>query len=253
MQTAEIEKCIDSGAALLAGEIVPTTTENGGYVVEMKNLCGLVRFEIANADPELEVVAMSDDDGKDIAGKVSVIMKDGIPRCNITEGRKSVTFIQTGTNVQSAAKIQDGAYYLCLLPGQEITPVVTFTLSGGKQASYTHPEKVAIARGGITDLGIIDGSIVFDKPYTLTLDFLNWNETIAWPSGSAIDAKSKVREFYTTAGHLIESSARKDGRIRSLLILRGKGRKRNIPSGNPGNAPCQGGGRPRRNAFKRLS
>lgn len=207
VQTAEIGKHIDSGAALLAGEIVPATTENGGYVVEMKNLCGLVRFEIANAAPELEAVAMSDDDGKDLAGKVSVIMKDGIPCCNITEGRKSVTFIQTGANVQSSAKIQDGAYYLCLLPGQEITPVVTFTLSGGKQASYTHPEKVAIVRGGIADLGIIDGSIVFDKPYTLTLDFLNWNETIAWPSGSAIDAKSKVREFYTKAGHLIESSA----------------------------------------------
>lgn len=218
VQTAETGKCMDSGAALLAGEIVPVTTENEGYAVEMKSLCGFVRFEIANADPELETIAMSDMEGKDIAGKVAVVMEEGIPHCTATEGRKSVTFRQTaaktqvGVAIQNAAKaqagsnIQDGAYYLCLLPGQEITPVVTFTLSGGKQASYTHPEKVSIVRGGITDLGIIDGSIVFDKPYTLTLDFLNWNETIAWPTGSAIDAKSKVREFYTKAGHLIESS-----------------------------------------------
>ncbi len=219
VQTAEAGNCMDSDAALLAGEIVPVTAESGGgYAVEMKNICGFVRFEIANADPALEAIAMSDEEGKDIAGNVTVAMKEGIPYCTATEGRKSVTFrqtaaktqneanIQRATAIQDATKIQDGAYYLCLLPGQEITPVVTFTLSGGKQASYTHPEKVAVSRGGITALGIIDGSIVFDKPYTLTLDFLNWNETIAWPSGSAIDAKSKVREFYTKAGHLIESS-----------------------------------------------
>ena len=198
VQTVDEGDCIDSDAAVLAGLVIRGNED--GYSVGMRHIYALLRFELANADAELEAIALTDAGGKDIAGTVSVTWKDDIPECAISEGKKCLT-------LRSQTKITDGAYYVCIFPGQEITPVVTFTLSGGKQASYTHPEKVSVIRGGITDLGIIDGSIVFDKPYTLTLDFLNWNETMAYPNGSDIDAKGKFREFHTKSGHLIESTA----------------------------------------------
>lgn len=234
VQTNYKKGSFGEGAGIMAGKAIPAA--EGGYAVEMKNICGLVRFEIANAQPNLSAITLSDAEGKDIAGVVEVQWGDnGEPLCRISEGngRKNVTFRHASYDKGEAGKaddtrdssngnsinsnsmasdsgidyIEDGVYYFCVAGGIDIKPVITFTLDNGKQASYRHNESVRIDRNSIADLGITDGSIEFDKPYIVRFDFLNWNDSFNYPTSSEIDAKSKIKEFYGKRGVTIEASA----------------------------------------------
>lgn len=227
VQTTCTKGSFGEGAGIMAGKA--TQLKDSGYEVEMKNLCGIVRFEIANAYPNLSAISLSDADGKDIAGTVEVFWSDGKPVCSIADGkgRKNVTFRHATKETDNTDKsdtagnsgasethsdtkidyIEDGAYCFCILGGLEIKPVITFTLENGKQAAYKHHETVRIDRNSIADLGITDGSIEFDKPYIVKFDFLNWNDSFNYPTSSDIDAKSKIQEFYGKRGVLIETSA----------------------------------------------
>ena len=211
VQTTYTKGSFGEGASIMAGKAIPAA--DGGYEVEMKNLCGIVRFEIANAQSNLSAITLSDADGKDIAGAVEVQWSDGKPICSIVDGkgRKNVTFrhasVDKGEADTKIDYIEDGAYCFCILGGIEIKPVITFTLENGKQAAYKHNESVHIDRNSIADLGITDGSIEFDKPYIVRFDFLNWNDSFNYPTSSDIDAKSKIREFYGKRGVTIETSA----------------------------------------------
>ena len=201
VQSAVSPGTFGDGANLSVGKILPAVA-GGGYEVEMKNICGLVKFDLANSGSDLMSIALSDAGGTKLAGKVEIDCTDGVPACSVVEGEGQETVTFTCRN----AAISDGTYYFCLLPGT-ITPCITFIRADGSMATLRMETPVEITRSAIVSLGIIDRNIEFNDTRTLSYDFLDWNAGISHPQSGMIAAASEIQEFYTSEGYLLYSSA----------------------------------------------
>ena len=178
-------------ANLSIGELV--AGENGVYSTMMKNVCGLIKFQITE---NAYSVKIEDADGGALAGGAVIMMEDGIPV--VTENRSSASSVTITSRVSSDSGllIPGRSYMACVYPG-EYTPKITIKASENDENPIVviAKSKVQIKRNEIMDFGKFDNTPVTpptpgegegeeggDDPVTpptsdevvLTLDFSSW-------------------------------------------------------------------------------
>ena len=153
------------------GELVE---EDGIYSTTLRNLCGLIKFSLAEA---ADSVLIEDLGEAAMTGKVSIRMENGLPVVDqVIKGTGSVKI--TSRRDDNVMK-KNGTFYACVLPGT-YTPKVT-VYSGEESYSYTANSPVEIKRNETKDFGKFAPKTsepevpVEPKTITITLDFVETN------------------------------------------------------------------------------
>ena len=149
------------------GELVE---EDGIYSTTLRNLCGLIKFSLAEA---ADSVLIEDLGEAAMTGKVSIRMENGLPVVDqVIKGTSSVKITSRRDN--NILK-KNGTFYACVLPGT-YTPKVT-VYSGEESYSYTANSPVEIKRNETKDFGKFAPKVsepevpVEPETITITLDF----------------------------------------------------------------------------------
>lgn len=163
-----------------------------------KNVCGLLKFTIRGDN--IGEVTITDNGGKDIAGKVSVKWNDGEPACSFTEGSSSIS-----VKPAEGEAFKPGTYYAALIPtlfenGLTLTmapasfntdAVVKRVFKPASLISKTRGN-LPVGRSHIVDLGTIDANLAWNYSSTITMAALRGSKT---DSGCYLDF-STGRTFY---------------------------------------------------------
>ena len=136
---------------------VGTVVENNGKCsVLLKNVCALVKIAVENDKEYSSVKLEGTGSGDVLSGSIAVIPgrnQADYPIISVVEGSSSVTLtLESGI---SAAN-----YYLCVLPGTVISPVLTYYRKDGSSASLKYSGNVQFYSGKITDFSSLGGSWV---------------------------------------------------------------------------------------------
>ena len=149
------------------GELVE---EDGIYSTTLRNLCGLIKFSLAEA---ADSVLIEDLGEAAMTGKVSIRMENGLPVVDqVIKGTSSVKI--TSRRDDNVMK-KNGTFYACVLPGT-YTPKVT-VYSGEESYSYTANSPVEIKRNETKDFGKFAPKAsepevpVVPETITITVDF----------------------------------------------------------------------------------
>jgi hypothetical protein len=146
-------------ANLSVGEL----TRNSGdkYMVNMKNVCGLLKFTFSKYD-DIKAVTIQEMDSKPLAGTVEIKFDDsGNPYVSgVKEGESVLSVAAIGkTNTlgnSSDAELPRGQdYYACVLPGTYSLKVI-LTRVGGEKFVLCANSPITVTRSCYTDLGSID-------------------------------------------------------------------------------------------------
>ena len=170
------------------GELV--AGENGTYSTVMRNIGGLIKFQLTVDAYSVEI---SDVNGDALAGTVAIKMTDGIPVVD--------ELVSTNSKVIITSRIRDEIGVLkagnrimmaCVLPGEFNFKVAIYNSAEEAEAKtptreFTAQSAVTINRNEIWDFGQFDNTPVTpptpeepeqpEIPATLelTLDFIDWN------------------------------------------------------------------------------
>lgn len=169
----------------------------GAYNTVMKNVCGLIKFELKGDETSVEDVLIKDALGKTMTGLVKVNYNGGQPE--VVGVVEPADYVQVKANITGYDnKMLKGAYYACVLPGT-YSPEITINHTDGTITTLKMPEgkTVTIERSQIFDFTTIydptpetgeDDPVTPPAPtktLTLTVDFS------AWPfQGAAVTAKT---------------------------------------------------------------
>lgn len=163
----------------------------GSFNVSLKNVCGVLKFQISTTDV-VKYLVISSKEGIDLAGKISVStesVKNGAPEYTVIEGEKSVK-VYPGKNIATESGcFKSQTYMASILPSgtTEFTPVLYFVNKDGQVAKRTATQKVCVGRNEILDLKTIDGGTLDFKdelPAVLEIDLDFYNENNVNPLGT---------------------------------------------------------------------
>lgn len=134
---------------------VGTVVENNGKCsVLLKNICALVKIAVENDKEYSSVKLEGTGSGDVLSGSIAVIPgrnQAEYPIISVVEGSSSVTLtLESGI---SAAN-----YYLCVLPGNVVSPILTYCRKDGSCVSLQYDGNLELHAGKITDLSALDGS-----------------------------------------------------------------------------------------------
>ena len=238
------------------GEVV--YTEDKGYTTYMKNLCGLIKFQVEGEN--VEKVKISELDGKSLTGEVQIGMdENGNPEVqSVLNGRSYVEISATSsTNLNgNSGMLPHGAdIYACVLPGEYRIKVESYAKGGELLNTLTLKDGVVmeVNRSEIATIGDKTTTIKVDtfKPTTegdegegevedivLTLDFASWPFNEAKVSSARKTSeegdkltitqdnvtynfiiKNKLGGYYHTAGNLRCNNSVNEGDL--LMTLPG--------------------------------
>lgn len=133
-------------------------TQKGAYTAEFKNVCGLVKFNIATT--YVKNILIESTDGTPIAGNIEVDYNNGEPTYEVIEEQgltrvsltpKSKTDATTGD-----ISYQSDSYYACLLPCDLNGIKVTITNINGRSESFIGSALMKIQRNKTVSLGTLD-------------------------------------------------------------------------------------------------
>jgi hypothetical protein len=138
----------------------------GVYAVDMKNVCGLLRFSFSKYD-DIKKVTIQEMDGKPLAGTVEIMFdSDGNPYASsVKEGAAVLTIAATGKantlgNTEKA-ELPKGQYYCaCVLPGTYNLKII-LTRVNGERLALQAKEPIEVKRSLYYTLDSIDE---FAKP-----------------------------------------------------------------------------------------
>ncbi len=170
------------------GELV--AEENGTYSTVMRNIGGLIKFQLAVDAYSVEI---SDVNGDALAGTVAIKMTDGKPVVDELVSTNSKVIITSKIKDEiGVLKAGDRFMMACVLPGEFNFKVAIYNSAEEAEAKtptreFTAQSAVTINRNEIWDFGRFDNTPVTpptpeepEQPETpetleLTLDFINWN------------------------------------------------------------------------------
>ena len=174
------------------GEVV--YAEGTGYKTDMKNLCGLIKFQVEGKN--VEKVKISELDGKSLTGEVQIGMdENGNPEVqSVLNGRSYVEISATSSKNlnENSGMLPHGAdIYACVLPGEYRIKVESYAEGGELLNTLTLKagSVMEVNRSEIATIGNENTTIKVDtfKPTTegdegegevedivLTLDFASW-------------------------------------------------------------------------------
>lgn len=144
-------------------------TGNGddAYSVQMKNVCGLLKFRFEKYD-DIKTVVIEDVESKALAGAVELAFDDdGIPYVARVKTVKSAVTISANGQSNSlgnseAVELPDGYdYYACVIPGTYKLKI-TMTRVSGQVLVLEAASETEVKRSKYTDLGAIDLSARLD-------------------------------------------------------------------------------------------
>lgn len=128
----------------------------GGYSVMMKNVCGLIKFELGGGETtSVEDVVIKDALGNPMTGLVEVDYNEGQPV--VVKYVEPADYVQVKANITNYnGKMLGGAYYACVLPGT-YSPEITITHTDGSVTTLKMPENqtITIERSQIFDFTTI--------------------------------------------------------------------------------------------------
>lgn len=247
-------------ANLAVGEL--TLKSSGVYDVQMRNVCGLLKFCFSEYD-DIKTVAIEDMDSKPLAGTVAVMFdSEGEPYVsNVTDGEPVLTVSASGKtstlgNTENAELPKDQGYYACVLPGTYRLKI-TLTRVGGEKMTLQAASSLTVSRNTYVDLGPIDseatllpGGTLENEPFSddqvtglpMHIDFsrvgYHWGEdalptlpvavTLTAPADGA-DMTATIQnalDTYTGAILLKAGTYNIEGELyfnRSGVVLRGEG------------------------------
>ena len=143
----------------------------GAYNTVMKNVCGLIKFELKGDKTSVEDVVIKDALGNPMTGLVKVDYNGGQPE--VEEVVERADYVQVKANISGDNnKMLAGVYYACVLPGT-YSPEITITHTDGTVTTLKMPENqtITIERSKIFDFTTIYNPT---KTLTLTLDCTSW-------------------------------------------------------------------------------
>lgn len=128
----------------------------GAYNTVMKNVCGLIKFELKGGEKtSVEDVVIKDALGNPMTGLVKVDYNEGQPV--VVEVVEPADYVQVKANITNYNnKMLEGAYYACVLPGT-YSPEITINHTDGSVTTLKMPENqtVTIERSQIFDFTTI--------------------------------------------------------------------------------------------------
>lgn len=159
----------------------------GTYNTVMRNVCGLIKFELGGGETtSVEDVVIKDALGNPMTGLVKVDYNEGQPV--VVEVVEPADYVQVKANITNYNnKMLEGAYYACVLPGT-YSPEITINHTDRSVTTLKMPENqtVTIERSQIFDFTTIydptpetgeDDPVTPPAPtktLTLTVDFSAW-------------------------------------------------------------------------------
>lgn len=176
--------------------------ENGVFATNMKNVCGLIKLQIAR--DTVEYVKIENLGDAPMTGLVRVDYNNGEPQVvEVLEGNKAVKL--TSNIKDTNGKLPKSTYYACVLPGT-YSPKITYKPDGGEEVTLTAKSEVTIERNKIMDFGTIDNILTPDpdqpgageggddtgEPLVITLDF-----STSWPFNEELASNVKITEKKT--------------------------------------------------------
>ena len=150
----------------------------GTYNTVMRNVCGLIKFELGGDETSVEDVLIKDALGNPMTGLVKVDYNEGQPV--VVEVVEPADYVQVKANITNYNnKMLEGVYYACVLPGT-YSPEITINHTDGSVTTLKMPENqtVTIERSQIFDFTTIydptpetgEGDEPEGDPIVLTVD-----------------------------------------------------------------------------------
>ena len=135
---------------------VGTVKDNQGkYSVLFKNICALVKISVKNDREYSSIVLAGTGEHDALSGKITIVpgeTSEDYPTFSVLEGVKSVTLSRDSGNILTAN------YYLCVLPGTVVSPILTYCRKDGSYVAMQYNGNLELHAGKITDLSDLDGS-----------------------------------------------------------------------------------------------
>ena len=157
------------------GEVV---NNNGTYGAVLKNICGLLKFEVPAGIAKVRIEGNA---GEFLAGKICIDYNDGEPAWIVTENQGS-SYIEITPRTNDKNEYVAGIIYACVLPQTfERGITVTVTDAEGNTAQRVGSSPLVLGRNKVVDLKKLDMNIG-DADKSLTLEFDFSDETI-YPEG----------------------------------------------------------------------
>lgn len=167
------------------GEVV---NNNGTYGAVLKNICGLLKFEVPAGIAKVRIEGNA---GEFLAGKICIDYNDGEPAWTVTENQGS-SYIEITPRTNDNNEYVAGIIYACVLPQTfERGITVTVTDAEGNTAQRVGSSPLVLGRNKVVDLKKLDMNIG-DADKSLTLEFDFSDETIypeGFPAGTGKAAK----------------------------------------------------------------
>lgn len=131
------------------------------YDVDMKNVCGLLKFRFSKYD-DIKTITIRDLDSKPLAGTVEIAFDaDGNPYVNKVIQVESVLSVSASGKTNTLGNTEQGElpagqdYYACVLPGTYRLKIILTRLNG-EELSLVAGSSVVVERSKYVDLENID-------------------------------------------------------------------------------------------------
>ena len=159
VQRISHKESFDKTANLAVGML--ESKGDGSYGVNMKNVCGLVRFSFEKYD-DIKTVVLEDMDEGAVAGAVEIAFdSEGLPEVVGYKTPKSMITLSASGKTNSLGNSDDAElpkgqnYYVCMIPGS-YRMRITMTRVGGQVLVAEAASAMTVTRSRYLDLGAID-------------------------------------------------------------------------------------------------
>ncbi len=184
------------------------TGSAGAYSVELKNICGLVKFTITDEITKVKIEATG---GEMLAGWLNITETEGVFSWTSASDAHKSSAIELTTLLDSGTNSYAGTYYFCALPGLIENGIkVTMTLADNTTSILSSPNPMTVKRGEIVNLGQLnfnDGkpaTKVINMPITTSQWKLacgkNESSEEIWTASSSTTAKTGPDPYTITLG-----------------------------------------------------
>ena len=176
-------------ANISVGEILKAAS--GGYEVQMKNVCGLIRFSLENFD-NVKYVTLFDKTSKaELSGKFDIFLEDGVPVIKGVAAAANYITVSMMPEAGGESVFPIGkSFYICVRPGVDFTPEFVLSLTDGTTMVHSADANIMVRRSTVVDCGVVDADVrIEENRYPISNenfvgggnfdDFAEWEEKLA--------------------------------------------------------------------------
>ena len=188
-----LQKISDDGsfgreANISVGEILKVAS--GGYEVQMKNVCGLIRFSLENFDNVKSVTLYDKSSKAELSGLFDIFLEDGVPVIkDDADAANYITVTMANEDGDESVLPVGRSFYICVRPGVDFIPEFVLLLTDGRYMVHCAGEQIMVKRSAITDCGVVDADVRLEENrYPISNenfsdggsfdDFVEWEEKL---------------------------------------------------------------------------